>query len=112
MKMAILDELHFHPVLLEIDLSKITFFHLAYTFLFDLGISVFRPLPIRPIPYPFREIFRNTDVTEFQYAVMNNQFIEFARRKILPMEGYPLNRYGYHKKNGVIPDVELELYEY
>ena len=110
--MAIRDELQFHPVLLGIDLSKITFFDLAYTFFCDLGLSVFEPLPRRAIPYPFKEIFKHTDVTDFQYAVMNNEFVEFARRKILPMEGYPLNQYGYHKINGVVPDVELELYEY
>ena len=103
---------NFHPVLLQIDLKQITFFHLAHTFFFDLGLSVFEPLPIRAIPYPFREIFEDTDVTEFQYSVMNNHFIEFARRKILPMDGYPLDQNGYHKKNGVVPDVERELYEY
>ena len=110
--MAIRDELQFHPVLLQIDLSQITFFLFGYTFLFDLGLSVFEPLPMRANPYPFKEIFEHTDVTEFQYSVMNNQFIEFARRKILPMEGYPLDQYGYHKINGVVPDVERELYEY
>lgn len=110
--MAIIDQFPFHPILLEIDLNPVTFFQFAKVFFLDLGISVFEPLEIREVPYPYKELFDQIDVSEFQYSVMNNHFIEYARRQVLKSEGYELDQDGYYIKDGVVPSIQRELYEY
>lgn len=110
--MAIQDRLPFNPILLEINLNGVTFFHFARVFYCDLGLSVFEPLPIRVLPYPYKEVFDQIEVSDFQYSVMNNHFIEFARRMILKSEGYEVDQDGFYRINGAVPNIHRELYAY
>ena len=54
-------KLPFHPILLALDLDKVTFFHFASIFFCEFGISVFKPLKKTCIPYPFKELFKEIE---------------------------------------------------
>lgn len=99
----------FNPILIRIDLRAVSFFHFAKVLHCNLGVSVFEPLKKRQSPLPYRELFKELDVSEDQYSVMNNRYIEFARYIILKNNGYVPDEDGFYKRNGVIPDIRREL---
>lgn len=101
--------INFNPILLQIDLFAVSFFHFAKVLHCNLGISVFKPLEKQQDPLPYRELFKEIEVSENQYSVMNNNFIEFARYMILQNNGYDLDENDFYKRNGVVPDISREL---
>ena len=98
-------KLPFHPILLALDLDKVTFFHFASIFFCEFGISVFKPLKKRCIPYPFKELFKEIEISERQLLYMTNQFVDFARFYILTKNGYDMDEAGYHRVNGFVPNI-------
>ena len=106
--MAILDDQPFHPILLRINFSDISFYDFAYG-LFTVGQTVFEPIKNLIPPEIFNDLFRHMEISQFQVSMINNDFIEFARLQVLTLNGYQPDGNGYYKKNGVIPDIEEEL---
>ena len=94
-----------------INFNGIDFLDFART-LIENGQNVFKPIEV-PIPFSIREkLFADLNFDDRQKALLrDDSFLEHARIQVLLLNGYDPDPEGVCRIDGVIPDVEYELYK-
>ncbi len=94
-----------------INFMDINFLDFART-LIENGQNVFKPIEV-PLPLSIREkLFADLNLSNSQKTLLlRDWFLDHARIQVLILHGYDVDPDGVCRLNGVVPDVEYELYK-